>query len=175
METTSDISQRSSQKLIGDLYKEYYGNIYSYILVHVKNKETAENLTQNIFLRLLVKNCMINQDTITSFIYVISRNAVRDYFRTLQKRRQLSKDFLHVTDTESNDCEEHLNMINLLELETLGMDSMTETCRRVYTLSRFKGMRCEEISEAMDMDLHRVDNYLYYGRKKMRDYIKKCI
>ena len=41
----------SSDQLLGDLFQEYSDLIYRYILLMVNNREEAEDLTQEVFIK----------------------------------------------------------------------------------------------------------------------------
>lgn len=67
----------TSPKLIADSYERYRSSVYLYIYRKVNNKEEAEDLSQDVFVRLMDYKQMLRPDTVKFFIYAISRNLVR--------------------------------------------------------------------------------------------------
>jgi RNA polymerase sigma factor (sigma-70 family) len=165
-------AETPAQKIIDSIYTEYRDNIYFYILTCVRDKYEAEDLTQDVFLRLMRKGILTDSGSIGSFLYVVARNIVSDYFRSLSSRKKYDRLVLHTANMCAIESESAVNVINLLEHESKQMDKMSPACKQVYYLYRFKEMNCHEIAKAMDIDLHSVNNFLYTSRRKMRAYLK---
>ncbi len=75
------------------LYDRYIDNIYKFIYIKVSNKEIAEDLTSEVFLKSLNKINNFKEKkwaTFKSWIYKIAYNLVIDFYRT--KRDNLSLD-----------------------------------------------------------------------------------
>lgn len=68
----------TSPQLIADSYERYHFSVYLYIYNKVNNKEEAEDLSQDVFVRLMDYKQMLRPDTVKFFIYTISRNLVGD-------------------------------------------------------------------------------------------------
>ena len=73
-------STMTTSQLIADSYVSYHNQVYLYILHKVNCREEAEDLSQDVFLRLMEYKQMLRPDTVKFFIYTISRNLVNDYF-----------------------------------------------------------------------------------------------
>ena len=65
------------------LYKEYYVPIYRYIHLRTKNKEQAEDLTQDVFLKIYRTLGSIDPEASspTGYFYTIARNTLIDHWR----------------------------------------------------------------------------------------------
>src|SRR5574344_651620 len=68
-------------ELITTAYRDYYDDIHKYIGNRVKSYDLAEDLTQDVFVRLMTHADMLRQETIKSLVYTIARN--------LQKTEQM--------------------------------------------------------------------------------------
>lgn len=66
-----------------NVYKEYFSKIYNYMYYKVLNKEIAEDLTSNFFMKLLTKLDTFDdsKSKLNTWLYAIARNSVTDYFR----------------------------------------------------------------------------------------------
>ena len=73
--------ETSSIHLIEDSYKKYQRSVFLYIYYKIGNKEEAEDLVQDVFVRLMDYQQMLRVDTIKHFIFTISRNLLYDYLR----------------------------------------------------------------------------------------------
>ena len=80
----------TSPQLIADSYERYHFSVYLYIYNKVNNKEEAEDLSQDVFVRLMDYKRMLRPDTVKFFIYTISRNLVNDYLRRYYKKQEIT-------------------------------------------------------------------------------------
>ena len=80
----------TSPQLIADSYERYHFSVYLYIYNKVNNKEEAEDLSQDVFVRLMDYKQMLRPDTVKFFIYTISRNLVNDYLRRYYKKQEIT-------------------------------------------------------------------------------------
>ena len=93
-------STMTTSQLIADSYVSYHNQVYLYILHKVNCREEAEDLSQDVFLRLMEYKQMLRPDTVKFFIYTISRNLVNDYWRRFYKKQEISS-FLRSTGIRS--------------------------------------------------------------------------
>lgn len=80
----------TSDRLIADSYIAYHHLVYLYIYRKVNNKAEAEDLSQDVFLRLMDYNQMLCKETIRSFIFIIASNLVNDFFRRFYRTQALT-------------------------------------------------------------------------------------
>ena len=88
----------TSLQLIADSYERYHFSVYLYIYNKVNNKEEAEDLSQDVFVRLMDYKQMLRPDTVKFFIYTISRNLVNDYLRRYYKPEFWISNFPSIED-----------------------------------------------------------------------------
>lgn len=161
--------------LIADAFKEYQQPICSYIYHRIYDWESAKDLSQDVFLRLIEYQQMLRPDTVRSFIYSIAYNLVNDYLRRYYKRQEVTSYIYDQTQPHSNDTESPVIVKELLTLEKRSVRLLSVQRRKVYTLSRFQDKSAPEISTELGLTLRTVENHLYAGRKMVREYIKQCI
>jgi len=80
---------RGDVTAFGELYSIYLDRIYRYVFYQVKDKMTAEDLTEDIFVKAwgAIDRYKGEGQTFSAWLYRIAHNHVIDYFRT---RRQYS-------------------------------------------------------------------------------------
>ncbi|MEF9960770.1 MAG: RNA polymerase sigma factor [Niameybacter sp.] len=64
--------------------EDQYDKIYKYCYFKVKNKEIAEDLTQETFLKYFAQNSYISRGKQLAYLYTIAKNQCTDYFRKQQ-------------------------------------------------------------------------------------------
>lgn len=106
---------RGDREALEQLVRLYYGKIYNYIFYRVSDPMLAEDLTQDVFVKL-TKNMHSYVPTapFSAFLYRIARNAVIDHFRTAKQTEELPQ-ALPAADVLGQ-AEARLDVIRILTL-----------------------------------------------------------
>jgi len=77
-------AQQGDADAFGALYDRYQPDILRYLLHHVRDRETAEDLTQHVFLRAWQAIPRYQQRSVpfSAWLYRMARNRMIDHFRT---------------------------------------------------------------------------------------------
>ena len=165
----------TSPQLIADSYERYHFSVYLYIYNKVNNKEEAEDLSQDVFVRLMDYKQMLRPDTVKYFLFTIARNIVTDYIRRYYKKQEIDSYMYDFAVTSSNETEETIIADDLASVEQRQLSTFPEQRRIVYALSRYEGKTSAEIAEEMQLSRRTVENHLFIGRREMREFFRKCI
>ena len=167
--------ETKAYSIIEEAYKEYYPVIYRYVRCRIRCKYEVEDLVQDVFMRLLDYDNMLQKSTIQSFLFTIARNLVIDYLRCYYKKQEMIlcayENFIEST------CgpEEEIIVKDLLFMEKMRLSVFPQQRQRVYSMSRFEEKTLSEISKELQLSMSTVENHLFIGRKIMRNYIRMCI
>lgn len=171
METTIN----SSDNIITRSYEEYHQVILNYITYRITHRYEAEDLTQDVFVRLLDYKQMLRPDTVKYFLFTIARNIVTDYIRRYYKKQEIDSYLYDFTATSTNETEENIIVSNLMEMEQMRLEAMPEQRRLVYALNRFEDKSSPEIATELNLSCRTVENHLFLGRRDMRNFFRSCI
>lgn len=87
--------------------EEQYDKIYRYCYFKVQNRQTAEDITQETFLRFWEAYQGITSDQALKYLYTIARNlCVDEYRRHSMESRKNEKEALQGASKENGFCEE---------------------------------------------------------------------
>ena len=94
------------------LYEEYRDRVLGYIRARVPNREDAEDLCEDVFLKVLRASGSYDDKKSApgTWIYAITRNTVIDYFRRTRPSEELPEDL----------AEDDLPEDELMQAERLG-------------------------------------------------------
>lgn len=171
MEATTNITDQ----LITRSYEEYHSIILSYITYRITHRYEAEDLAQDVFIRLMDYKQMLRPDTVKYFLFTIARNIVIDYLRRYYKKQEIDSYLYDMTATSTNETEEQIIVNDLMSVEQRRLAMMPEQRRMVYSLNRFEGKTSPEIATEMNLSCRTVENHLFIGRREMRDFFRNCI
>lgn len=83
---------RGDRDALEQLVRIYYEKIYNYILFRVFDSCVAEDLTQDVFVKL-TKNIhsYVPTSSFSAYLYRIAHNCLMDYFRTAKQTEEISE------------------------------------------------------------------------------------
>lgn len=161
--------------IITGSYKEYHSVILSYITFRITHRCEAEDLTQDVFLRLMDYKQMLRPDTVKYFLFTIARNIVIDYLRRYYKKQEVDSYIYDVMPCSTNETEEKIIADDLSRTERRILSAFPPQRRTVYALNRYENKNAEEIACELNLSRRTVDYHLFLGRREMRRYMKNCI
>ncbi|WMM26274.1 RNA polymerase sigma factor [Tissierella sp. MB52-C2] len=74
--------------------QDQYDKVYRYCYFKVNNKEIAEDLTQETFLKYFSQTSYINRGKPLAYLYTIAKNLCIDFYRNNKKEQDLDEEVL---------------------------------------------------------------------------------
>jgi RNA polymerase sigma-70 factor, ECF subfamily len=89
-------AQQQDTQAIAQLYEAYFDRIYRYVVLRVRNGMEAEDLTQQVFMKMLhsISSYKSQGVPFSSWIYRIAHNQVIDFLRQQNKKATVDIDGL---------------------------------------------------------------------------------
>ena len=157
--------------LFENIIDKYNKKVYGYILSLVKNPHTAEELTQETFVKTYKNLGKYDRDKEFSiWIFRIARNTVLDYFRkttkssTYELNENLDSDIEDRSLTNPEEIIERKEKIAIIE-EII--ESLPKKYKDLIILKYFDELSYIEISSRLRMPQDKVKWSLYQARKKL--------
>lgn len=165
----------TSTQLITDAYADYHRSVFLYICYKINSKEEAEDLSQDVFLRLMDYKQMLRRDTVKFFLFTIARNLVTDYLRRYYRRQEISSYLYDIAEQISNETESQIITNDLRMHEEHKLRLLPQQRRKIYEMTRFEDKSVTDISLELNLSRRTVENHLHIGRKEVRKYMEQCI
>lgn len=156
-------------------YEQYRESVIRFIDYRIHDQMEAEDMTQDVFMRLLEYKQMLRPESVKSFVYTIARNLVTDYLRHFYKRQEIEQFIIEDEKEQSYDLEQHLIVRDLENQELKRLSLFPAQRKAVYAMSRYRELTVEEISLELSLSRRTVENHLRLGRKEMRESLRACI
>ncbi|MCT4587036.1 MAG: RNA polymerase sigma-70 factor [Carboxylicivirga sp.] len=155
-----------------ELYKSNYRLAYKYCLRLVKTPSVCEDIVQDVFAYIWKNREVIHiQKSFTSYLLKACHNACVNYFnkeRNKQDYIQKSlKKGLYTEDGYSIIYEEEIRSI----LKDL-IEELPDQCRKVFILSREKGLKYKEIAKQLNISPKTVEAQIYRALKYIKQRLK---
>jgi RNA polymerase sigma-70 factor (ECF subfamily) len=152
------------------LFDRYHKPIFHFLARMTGDAETAEDLTQNVFLRMLkYKKTYKEGHSFRSWIYQIARNEFSDHYyqasRTLSSRLKPEAVSDRLEDSRESQEQEHRERILHESMERLPQDQ-----RELLVLTRFQRMKYEEVAEILDTTVANIKVKVHRAIQKLREH-----
>ncbi len=162
-----------------DIFNTYQKPIYNYVLRMVRNRDIAEELTQEIFIKTYKNLSSFRGDSkISTWIYGIATNSCLDYFRTsdFKKGQKTDAIILDILPQEADSegikkiltIEENLIKSEMAECIRDYIESLSSDYRTVIILHDLEGFKNHEIARILSCSLDTVKIRLHRARKKLQ-------
>jgi len=146
------------------IFNKFYSPLCYFGSRIVQDKFTAEDLVQDIFVKLWHKNEDFDSlETIKSFLYVSVRNACLNY---IEKSKVKAKHANYVIS--QGQVEEETILHSIIEAEILReifdtVDTLPEQCRKVIRMTFEEGKKPKEIADELGITVSTVNNQKMRG------------
>jgi RNA polymerase sigma-70 factor (ECF subfamily) len=174
--------QRADVAAFNEIVARYKGKIYSYILRMTGNAEDAEDLTQEVFVKMYTSiHSFRAEASLSTWLFRIAGNLCVDAFRRKKIRpTALSLDAgLGEDENEGLEvCDNELAPERLLHRKELAgrieaaIASLPPKLRSAIVLHDVEGMSYEEISAVENIPLGTVKSRIFNGRVALRESLR---
>ena len=133
------------------IYDHFEAKIYSYIYHRVGNQFVAQDLTSQVFLRVLES---IQQDrawetSFSGWLYRIAHNLVIDYYRRRGRTTQVSLDDMSILQSKSESPENAAERSLAADHLRMAINQLTEEQAQVITLRFLESLSITEVADNM--------------------------
>jgi RNA polymerase sigma-70 factor (ECF subfamily) len=158
------------------IFHYYYSGLCAFCEKMVNNQAAAEDIVQNLFVTLWLKNQQLEINTsLKSYLFTAVRNRSLDYLKQV-KRKNKKLASMSAMDT----LPENLSTLwfaesELREIINKSLEKLPPRCREIFILSRFEGMKNQEIASRLGLSQRTVELQIYHALKKMRIELKNYL
>ncbi len=144
-----------------EIYDRYATKCHGFITAMIKNEDAAKDMTHDIFMKIWLKRETISKvDSLSSYIFRMTRNSVFDYFESNAINRKYVASQTLCQEEFRSYVEEKVNLhdIQLMIFQTVS--NMPEQRRKIFTLSRYNGVPNKEIALLLGLNIRTVENHI---------------
>ena len=164
-------AQQGHSEAFAGLYEAYYDKIYRYVMFKTGDTLEAEDLTEEVFLRMLesIGSFKWQGYPFTSWLFRIAHNLVIDYYRKAGRQKKTSlDDAMRVVGTDNVDVDRKLDVELSIKEVKEAMGGLTRLQQEVLSLRFAGGLSVAETAEAMGKKENAVKALQHAAIKKLR-------
>lgn len=157
------------------IYEEYWYKIFSIAYKRLGKKEIAEELTQELFLKLWEKRESLRPQKIGNYLCVSIKNSVIDHINSglvANKYIDFYKAFAQLSCSNTQNSIEFEDLTEAIERGLLKLPSKSQ---QVFKLSRLDNWTSDKIARHLNLSEKTVGYHLTKSVKFMRTYLREYI
>lgn len=167
-----------------DIYKKYYNDVLNYVSYQIHDREQAEEVVQDLFVRVNTQielgNYDVNRASAKTWLFTIVTNAIRSEFR--KKKAKKAKTFVHTDGYVNDEGDSTFDYVSTesdaVETNELSdqienaLRTLKERERTVFTMFHYENRKQDEIAELLGMSVSNVKITILRTKEKLQGMLK---
>ena len=151
------------------LFTGHYKGMYSYACIILKDEAEAEEIVQNVFVRLWEKQNSIQIETsLKAYLYRMVYNDCMNHIKHRAVVLKFQKEKTYAMKNERDNSEDKIASTQLNEHLSNALRELPEQCRTIFQLSRFEDLKYREIAVQLGISEKTVENQMGKALKLLR-------
>jgi RNA polymerase sigma factor (sigma-70 family) len=150
------------------LFDRYHRRIFNFLVRMMADRMAAEDVTQNVFLRMLKYRNSYNPELkFQTWIYQVARNAFADHYQQQKQSKAVS---VNIEKMENEpDIENALQQEETEKRLIRALAQVPDGYRELIVLTRFQHLKYEEVARLMDMTVANVKVKVHRAIGQLRE------
>lgn len=159
-----------NKKAFEDLVIKHKNSLIYYIWQYTKNTYVAEDISQDVFVYLLLNKHKYNfKYSFKTFLFIIARSKALNYLKR-EKRLTSLEDFKYISN---EDLENEIFEKDKLEKIKLIINNLKPDYQEAIYLADFEHISYKDIAKITRKSESQVKNLIHFSRGKLRELLEK--
>lgn len=162
--------REGNQSAFEALYKKYSLTLYANILRMVNDPEVADDLLQDLFIKIWEKRAEINPEkSFKGYLFTCSRFLVLNFLRHISVERQV-ENYLSYTRSElHNPVEEAVFFKETDSILKQTLDKLPPQRQKIYALCKIEGLTYAEVATTLGISVTTVQDHIVKANKFIKE------
>ena len=172
-ELLNRIATQDDREAFRLLVEGYSARLYSYALVFIKNKELAEEIVSDIWIKVWKLRAQLpGIESLSGYLYTAVRNQAHTYRTRIDNNPTLGGDHSSGSDlfapSENMTPQNSLELSELTDLLDKEISSLPDACQEAFRLVKEDGKSYQEAASEMGISVNTLKTHLRRAMKKLR-------
>jgi RNA polymerase sigma-70 factor (ECF subfamily) len=156
------------------LFRTYYRELCTYAFKYFRDKDTAEEVVQDLFYKLWEKKeTLVIRSSIRSYLYRSVYNNTMMLLREKNIRKTTNVLPLNSEMIPGDEPDARLETNELDQIVQSTLSAMPQKVRRIFEMSRFEGLKYKEIASRLLISIKTVEANMGKALKLFRQNLKE--
>jgi RNA polymerase sigma-70 factor (family 1) len=166
--------KRDDHESFRKLFEKYNLPLYNFSLKYLKLNQAAEDVVQEVFIKIWDKRKEIRTDTsLKSYLFTIAMNSIRKQFNKQSRYNEIKHEILVNSIIADDVFDERQDYQELLDKLTELVNEMPEKRRQVFTEKKFEEKSVKEISVKLNISEKTVEYHITQATNFLRKEFQK--
>ena len=162
-------------QMIANFYTVHHAELVNYATSRLGNREESEDLVQDVFIKMMSFEGIINEATIKSFAFTIAANKIKDHLRRRIFRHKMEENAKYEMELQYSHVERVVEYHDTLRMVNDSMARLSPACAKVYRMSLIEDMTAGDIALEMNVSKRTVESQLFTSRKQVRAMLSRAM
>ncbi|HCQ16270.1 MAG: hypothetical protein CMI36_04185 [Owenweeksia sp.] len=154
--------------------RDNYNPVFYLCLGITKSRETSEELTSDIFLKIWNKRESLPlSGSLQAYLRVVSRNAAIDFVRSRKFQLVSIEDIESFDFTSSEVTDNTLIEAEMKKAYQDALDSLTPRRKEIFKLSREENLTYEEIAQKLNISKNTVEVQMGFALRGLKNFVRQ--
>lgn len=159
---------------LAEVYTKFRKSLYGYIYSQINNREDAEDILQNVFLKMTINiKTLSDKEKIQNWLYRITRNAIIDYYRTNANKKK-TVELKEKLPTELEEDESNDNTKGLDKCLNGFIKQLPEEYKSIIIDSEMNGISQKKLSAKYGIAYPTLRSRVQRGRERLHKMLLNC-
>jgi RNA polymerase sigma-70 factor (ECF subfamily) len=151
------------------IFQLYFERIYYFTIKYLNNREDAEEITQEVFVKLWNRRQAIKTElSFSSYLFMIAKNAVIDVLRKKQKEAALSEELKQKRSGNYSPADSTLEYKELNNIVVSAINDLPEKRKQIFLMIREEELSYKEIAEKLSISVKTVETHMRLALQQLR-------
>jgi RNA polymerase sigma-70 factor (ECF subfamily) len=156
-----------------ELFDRYAPRVFQFSLSYLKNKSDAEELVQDVFLKIWENRESLDQSkNFKSFIFKIAVNAIYDFIRHKNIENAFSDFTKNNSEIGTNETWHSVIFEDMQQNLQKLVVQLPEQQQKIFQLSKIEGLSNDEIATRLNISKRTVENHIYRAVSFLKEHFK---
>jgi RNA polymerase sigma-70 factor (ECF subfamily) len=158
---------------LGVLFEKHHKKLFNHYVWQLGDPTLSEDMVQEVFYRMLkYRHTYRGNGKFTAWMYTIAQNVKADHFRRTSNRQEFAE-LPETLETPGAGPEDLTIRSSQHQAVRDALSRLSEEKREVLTMSRFQGLKYEEIAEALGCPVNTVKARVFRAMKDLKTYFEE--
>lgn len=152
-----------------ELFRIYGKYIYHFAFGYLKSKEDAEEIVQNLFLKIWNNRHSLNPErSFQSYLFTIASHDISAAFKKKQRSHYYLHDITSNVSDFNDDTEQQTNYQSLLQLVEQIISALPDRQREILLMRKMNGMAVSEIARQLGISIKTAEHHITEALKTIK-------
>jgi RNA polymerase sigma-70 factor (ECF subfamily) len=168
----NELPTSAQEKFFSCIYKDYWYKVYTYAYKYTGSKTEAEDLAQEVFLKLWKQSDRLSSlmKNVEGYLFIMARNCCHNrYKKELRKKPRYRNYCRTLTDAFDHD---EVVVKEISRITIKAVQGLPAKQKKVFVY-RDMGLGRREIADLMNVSVNTIDACINMAMKKVKQYVSR--